>query len=249
MAIAILATRTHDDPAMTAQACFAFDKPRKKRASRKRATETRRRRVRHVRRPDHDRRHPVHVTLSLVDDVGYLRRPEVRRVVQDAMTASICFSRTREAFRICELSIQGRHLHLVAEAESRAALSRGIQGFKISVAKRLNALLSRVRGALRKGAVFADRFHARALRTPREVRAVLAYVLNNWRHHGASVTPGTAIDPYSTGITFGGWKDASPIQRFDKRIGILPVWIPRTWLLRDGWQGHGLVRTYEVPGR
>jgi hypothetical protein len=102
----------------------------------------------HVRRPEHDRRHPVHITLSLVEDVGYLRRPHVRRVIQDALTTSICWSRTREAFRICELSIQGRHLHLVAEADSKSALSRGIQGFKISVAKRLNAVLSgyRARG-------------------------------------------------------------------------------------------------------
>jgi hypothetical protein len=36
----------------------------------------------------------------------------------------------------------------------------------------------------RGGAVWGDRFHARDLKTPREVRHALVYVLNNHRKHG-----------------------------------------------------------------
>jgi hypothetical protein len=35
-----------------------------------------------------------------------------------------------------------------------------------------------------EGRVFVDRYHAHALLTPREVRAALVYVLQNWAKHG-----------------------------------------------------------------
>jgi hypothetical protein len=35
----------------------------------------------------------------------------------------------------------------------------------------------------RSGKVFHERYHARHLRSPRQVRNVLVYVLNNWRKH------------------------------------------------------------------
>jgi hypothetical protein len=64
--------------------------------------------------------------------------------------------------------------------------------------------------------VFADRFHARALRTPKEVRTALVYVLLNARRHGIPVA---APDPYSSGPWFrrvegvgaGGFSDS--VQR------------------------------------
>ncbi|TMB27343.1 MAG: hypothetical protein E6J62_19550 [Deltaproteobacteria bacterium] len=60
------------------------------------------------------------------------------------------------------------YLHLIAEAENRAALSRGGQGLAIRVAKALNAAL------LRHGKVFSERFHV--LRTVREVANAVDYV-------------------------------------------------------------------------
>jgi hypothetical protein len=60
-----------------------------------------------------------------------------------------------------EMSIEGTHLHLLVEADSRAALSTGIQVFEISAAKHLRADL-RVRGARREGG--RARARARGLR-------------------------------------------------------------------------------------
>ena len=65
------------------------------------------------------------------------------------------------------------HLHLLVEASSASALSRGIQGLSIRIARGVN------RAAGRRGKLSADRFHARALNTPREVRIALVYVLQN----------------------------------------------------------------------
>ena len=57
----------------------------------------------------------------------------------------------------------------------------------------------------------------------------------------------TRLDPYATGYAFNGWRDAPPPERPGQRDLFL-VWFPRTWLLRAGWQRHGLIPTWEVPG-
>jgi len=80
-------------------------------------------------------------------------------------------------FSLVHFSVQRDHLHLIAEASDRRALSRGIQGLSIRVARAVNRQLAR------KGRLFSDRYHARALKTPREVRFALRYVLLNARKH------------------------------------------------------------------
>jgi len=99
----------------------------------------------------------------------------------------------------------------------------------------------------RRGAVFAGRFHARALATPREVRAALVYVLHNARRHGATIA---GIDALSSGAVFDGWSDARgpadlPNEMY-ARHGVSP---PKTWLATHGWRRHGLIATWEAPAR
>jgi hypothetical protein len=68
-------------------------------------------------------------------------------------------------FRICQISIQGTHLHMLVETASQEALSRGMPGFLVSCARRLNA------AARRQGRVFADQQLAQARRGPRRPAA------------------------------------------------------------------------------
>jgi hypothetical protein len=131
------------------------------------------------------------------------------------------------------------HLHLLVEAHDGLALARGIQGLSIRMARALNRLLGR------RGRVLADRYHARALRTPLEVRRALAYVLNDARWHGI-VGPKAAarwLDPYSSAGSFDGWRRASASSD-----ATAPVAAARTWLLRIGWRRHGLLDPSYVPG-
>jgi hypothetical protein len=197
--------------------------------------------VSHAKRPQLSGRDPVHVTLSTVPEVGRLRTKKAYQCVRRALRGLLTRSAVPERFRICHLSIQGTHIHAIVEAGSTAALSRGMQGFQISLAKQLNAALDR------SGRVFVDRFHMRVLRTPREVRNAIAYLVNNWRHHGEDRDfPGRAIDPYATGGHFDGWLDPPDLPSEDR--GQLTTCPPRTWLLRTGWKRHGLIATTEVPG-
>src|SRR3954463_9822436 len=129
--------------------------------------------VPHLRRPGFAARHPVPVTMGLQSGVGYLRSYQRAKAVESALRDA----RERFGVRIIHYSIQGNHLHLIVEAEGPAALSRGMQGLATRLARRLNALSGR------RGGVFADRYHAHALKTPRETKNAVRYVLANYRHH------------------------------------------------------------------
>jgi putative transposase len=144
----------------------------------------------------------------------------------------------RHDFRVCEVSMQGNHLHFMVEADSRAALGTGMQGLLISMAKQLNRRMSR------KGGVFADRYHSRELKTPLEVKRALNYVLNNWRHHANSAAK---FDEYSSGPMFEGWKNHKGRSWLGSH-DLIAVVRPRTWLLAKGWLKHGELSPYAVPG-
>jgi hypothetical protein len=156
----------------------------------------------------------------------------------------------RQNFRICHISLQTGHMHLVVEADDYLALARGMQGFQISCAKRLNAVISCRTGTRRRGRVFADRYHARIQRSPRQVRATVGYVLGNWRRHGADATIRSAprIDPYSSAPLFDGWSHRTLPPVLAPPVDPLPVSRPRTWLLATGWRSLGLLDPDAVPG-
>jgi putative transposase len=173
-------------------------------------------------------RHPVHVTVRLRTGLPSLRRDAARAAIERSFRAA----RERFGFRLAEYSLQTNHVHLIAEASDQKALSRGMQGLLVRVARALNRLWRR------NGSVFSDRYHARQLRTPREVRTALVYVLHNARHHGLRVF---GIDPFSSGRWFDGWR---------RKLAVAPRALgatARTWLLGIGWRRHGLLGIDETP--
>src|SRR5262245_41082158 len=108
--------------------------------------------VPHRTRTPHTPTHPVHVTLRTVDAVHCLRSERAFPTVRRALAAS-----SHGGFRILEYSVQDNHIHLVVEADEPQRLSRGVAGLAIRVARAVNRTLGR------RGALWADRFHARAL--------------------------------------------------------------------------------------
>jgi hypothetical protein len=154
---------------------------------------------------------------------------------------SFAEARDRLGLRLVHWSVQGNHVHMIVESEGKSALARGMQGLSVRIARGLNGLLGR------RGRVFGDRYHARALATPRETRNALAYVLLNRRHHhrerGLPVPLG--LDPCSSACSFDGWKRKPAVQA---ETVLATVRAPRTWLLREGWRRHGLIDAREVPG-
>jgi putative transposase len=182
----------------------------------------------------------VLVTTRVVPEVAKLRPKVAYRAVQDALAVTLRRGYDEKAFRVCQISIQNSHLHLLIETSDREALSRGMQGFLVSCAKRLNA------AAQRRGSVFADRYHATALATPSQVRNAVRYVLNNWRRHGEDRGDGRRLDPMSSAISLPDWAPES--IRLAPGDSFLPVWLPKTWLLRAGWRKAGSISPWDRPG-
>lgn len=178
-------------------------------------------------------RFPVLVTIRLRAGLPSLRCDPSWRVLTDAIRRA---SEGPE-FRVVHASAQSNHLHLIVEAHDADSLASGMCGLLVRLARGWNRTWGR------RGAVFADRYHARVLRTPLEVRRALVYVLHNAKKHGGQAI---GVDPYSSGTWFDGWREASA----QCEISIASAFpSPRTWLLRHGWRLHGLIGVAESPVR
>jgi REP element-mobilizing transposase RayT len=191
--------------------------------------------VSHAARPELAPRFPVLVTWKLVRGLPSLRRPRARDVLWRAFEAA----KDRHGARLVHFSIQSNHVHAIVEARDARALSRGMQGLSVRIARGLN------RAWNRSGRVLVDRFHSRVLRTPHEVRYALAYVVNNARKHDVSIA---TLDPFSSAAAFDGWRAAREVRAFARRAPAPPVVTARSWLLTVGWRRHGLVGWSETPG-
>jgi putative transposase len=223
--------------------------------------------VSHLRRPSHLARHPLHITLRVQRGVASLRQGNVFARVRSALASG----KARFGFSLVHFSVQSNHLHLIAEAHDQRALARGVQGLAIRIARAVNRALQR------KGRLFADRYHARALKTPRAVRFALRYVLLNTGKHAAeqhakaakaghakagggdSVMPAGFVDSCSSAPWFHGFSRPDALifgarqarAEWLRASGSLepPVVPARCWLLRMAHRLAGEFDVDEVPAR
>jgi putative transposase len=165
--------------------------------------------VSHAARAKFDRPTALHVTLRVREEVWNLRSRRAFRRLRNALAAAW----GRFGLRIVQFSIQGNHVHLIVEADNDEALSRGMQGLAIRIARALNRMMRR------KGHVLADHFFSRILETPTEVVNAIRYVLGNHAHHFGAA----GIDPFSS----------AGLSATDRDAVLAP---PVGWLLRDGWR-------------
>ena len=189
--------------------------------------------VPHLARPSHDGRHPVHMTLRAKAGQPSLRGQRLFVEMRRALSRA-----SRDGFRVLHFSVQRDHVHLLAEARDKRSLSRGARGLVIRAARAINRVLDRA------GPVWGDRYHARPLRTPREVRHALVYVLSNWKKHGPSRAE---FDTRSSAWWFPGWSRPPSLDASGWRGPEPPVEPPQTWLARVGWRRHRLIAPTEVP--
>jgi REP element-mobilizing transposase RayT len=187
----------------------------------------------------------MHVTLRVRAGIPSLRSRRFVAAFRETLSAAC----ERGEFRVCQFSVQRDHVHLVIEAAGKPALGRGMK----AVASRLAHAVQRVFGW--RGPVLFGRYHLRVLRTPREVRNALAYVLLNGRKHGQQrhgAPPPVRLDAASSADAFDGWRGGVLRTRGrENATAARPAAVARarTWLLAVGWRRHGLIDPAEVPGR
>ena len=214
--------------------------------------------VHHVRRPPVPRHCPSHVTLRLRRGLPSLRSHRFLRELRPSLRAAC----ERGEFRVLHYSVQANHLHLIVEAAGKEALGRGMKAISARVARAVHRAFGRA------GSVLHGRYHLRILRTPREVRSALAYVLLNVRKHWKErrgFAPPVRLDEASSGCWFDGWRERIGREwsrdptarsglrgaaRTDGRDSDFGPEVARahTWLLSLGWRRHGLIDPAEIPG-
>jgi len=195
--------------------------------------------VPHRPRATHRSAHPVHVTMRARDGLPPFREQALFGAIRGAIREASRSPAVRGAFRVLHFSVQRDHLHLIVEAHNRAVLSRGMQSLGVRVARAVNRVLRA------SGQVIGERFHARELRTPSQVRNALVYVLMNFRKHARQRVPGRAVDGFSSAPWFDGFREAIG----PPPDGARPVVAPKTWLASTGWRRRGLIGVGEAPRR
>jgi len=134
-------------------------------------------------------------------------------------------------------------VHIIVEASDKEALACGMKAVGSRLARAVHRVFART------GRVLAGRYQVRALKSPKEVRNALAYVLLNARRHWRKRTgqaPPVRIDAASSGRLFGGWRRGAPVDTL--LPGLREVSTAESWLLRIGWKKCGLIDPAEVPG-
>lgn len=183
---------------------------------------------------------PVHVTLRGRRHISDMRIERVYRLISKVLER---YRRDEWAdFRVVHFSLQDTHLHLIVEAANDKALRRGMRSFAINSARAINKAFGG------SGSVWF-RYHSSVIKTRRYARSCIAYVLGNWRRHYADIENGQLVsailDRFSSAISFSGWT-----KRFRVPAGYqpLPVSVPSTWLMREGWRYAGPLEPYQAPG-
>jgi len=126
------------------------------------------------------------VTVKLLPGLPSLRSVTLVRTLERSFAAT----RDRRDFRLVHYALQTTHAHLLVEATDASALARGMMALGARIALGLNRTFGR------RGRVLAERFHSRILRTPREVRNALAYVLLNTRAMHGGYGPACRSTPH-----------------------------------------------------
>jgi putative transposase len=192
-----------------------------------------------------DPRYPLQVTIRAVPGLPSLRSARVFGALRRAIArASV------DRFRVIHFSIQQDHGHFIVEGDEARRARGGMHGLAIRLALAVNRALGR-----RKGKVVGDRYHVRPLRTPRQMRTSMVYVLLNFRkHHNAPA----GIDPRSSGPHFSGWHRRTGLDSADVAFGAAAVAAtrgdlaataaPSTWMATVGWRrAGGLLKPEERP--
>lgn len=161
------------------------------------------------------------MTLRVAEPVWNLRSERSYRIIDAALRAV----RRRHDFRVVHFSIQGNHVHVIVEADGTRSFALGVRALSIRLARRLNVMMGR------RGAVFADRYHAHVLRTPAEVRNAVRYVLGNFESHASRQGERTSskgwVDPFSSAMV------KAPREAQGSLFVEPTTCSAKTWLLRQ----------------
>lgn len=190
--------------------------------------------AKHQTRPEISDKIPLHITVRLRKDMPSMRTKKAFKLFRKAVIRA-----RLQGLRVLEFAVLGNHWHFLAEADSKLALSRGMRSLNIQIAKGLKKLS----GALAMWVAVQDRYDAKLLKTPTQVRNALTYIFANAAKH---FKRREVFDWYCSFSVFNGplkilktpeynWsRPELTLEQQDWLLGMLSE--PRSWMARYGWQ-------------
>jgi len=191
----------------------------------------------HAARPALASRYPVHVVLKLDPSLPNLRGRQPVRVIERCLRTG----KERRAFVWCTFRSSRITCNLIVEALGAKALSAGIKGLSVRLARRLNTLLGR------KGRVMIERYFGPSCARRRRSAGVCA----------TCCSIGGGMTRSAGGLGTGAGRSLfvrSLLRRLARGRATPPppeercVSPPRLWLLTTGWRSRGLISVDAVPG-
>jgi putative transposase len=179
----------------------------------------------HAARPRVNSRIPFHVTLRFADGVPNLRDENFLK----RFTRAIEKARAK-GLDVNQFAIESTHIHFMGEADSNASLTSGILSLQGCIVWGLRKVFDYF------GGVFDGRFHLHELKSPREVRNALLYVIFN---HAKHCQAAWFADAFSSAFAF------ADLHRYVKKPGRPPRWQAeitrvlspaKSWLQTVGWK-------------
>jgi REP element-mobilizing transposase RayT len=162
--------------------------------------------VGHEKRARVQAKFPLHITMRVKEGIPPLRTRHILREFKKAIQAARAFGLFINHFVLLD-----NHFHLIAEASSNEALTRAMKSLGSRFAKAIrkasdhNASGVGLSDCTRpQSSVFESRYHLHVLKTPREVRNALQYVLLNKPKHEGMLE---YIDWFSSGFDFQSWRE------------------------------------------
>jgi hypothetical protein len=140
--------------------------------------------IRHIKREEITRNMPLHLTVKL--NQAHIQN----KIILKGLRHAIMRARL-QGLRIIHYSLEHNHLHLYAECSDNIILGKAMKALGVSFVKKINSYFSR------KGSCYKTRYHLRILRSAREVKNVLNYILKNGIKHKRTTS---LIDPYNSAL-------------------------------------------------
>jgi REP element-mobilizing transposase RayT len=187
-------------------------------------------------------RHPLHITLRLREGLPNLRSQEGSKIVQHALRGL-----QKNGVRVIHFAILSNHIHLIVEAKSAEWLFAGMKSFlaRLGIQLRKWASVATINRLDMLGlGLFVGRYDIQILKTPRQVRNALKYVLLNPAKHFRKAP---YVDMFTPGSIVDSWKELvgqqlrapahSRVLRERLKSFLSP---PELWLTREGWERAGI---------
>jgi putative transposase len=195
--------------------------------------------VSHMKRPRISVRTPLHITLRLREGLPSLRNKNLFKEFKESVRRA-----KKQGLYVIHFSVQSNHIHLFCEAKDNNVVALAIRALAGRFAKHIRQYAFK-NGGKRKGSVFNGRYHLHILRTSREVKNALEYVLLNLSKHQRFIE---YIDSFSSGSAFKNWKRLLgerfsslikwDVEFFESEVNteLDEILSPsRSWLGQTGW--------------